>query len=244
MSRRPRDPSGSARAAPGAKNVSTFLVIGLNAMGRTLARELSHRGATVTVADASEARVSRIKNEVGRALVIDTTDRDALRDVHAERFEHVIVCMGHQFEASELTTLALRDVGVEKVTAVATTRQRRDILKALGAVDVVTPGIDKARNLAVELSEELIHSFSYVNTVQGFAEVIVKKRVEVDQAVIAGLRDLGVRFVASRPAVAENHDDAPFEMPGPETIVLKAGDRVLLFGGPDGIVRAAKKKLS
>lgn len=222
-----------------------FLVIGLNAMGRTLARELVKRGVGVAVADASEARVSRIKNEVKNALVIDTTDRDALGDIHADRFDHVIVCMGHQFEASELTTLALRDVGVQNVTAVATTRQRRDILKALGAVDVVTPGIDKARNLAVELSEACIHAFTFVDHAQGVAEVILPNRIEVDRELFSEMEGMGVRWIAMRRiAPSTDEEESTFQLPSFAPQMLKAGDRVLLFGLPDDIVKVVKKKLS
>jgi Trk K+ transport system NAD-binding subunit len=226
--------------------MSNFLVIGLNAMGRTLARELARRGGSVTVADASESRVSRIKNEVKAALVIDTTDKAALADLHAERFDHAVVCMGHQFESSELTTLALRDVGARSVTAVATTKQRRDILRALGATTVVTPGLDTARNLAVELAEESFESFQYADARKGFGTVVLARRQKIDAELVEGMRALGVNLVAvkQRASVAGSDEEPTFAMPAPQGTALAQGDRVLLFGAPDDIVRAVKKKLA
>ena len=174
--------------------MSSFLVIGLNAMGRALTQELSRRGAKVTVADRDDERIGRHKDLVSAALCLDTTDRNALTVLEVEQFDHVIVCMSHRFEEAERSTLALHDLGAKGVTNFATTKGRSDILYAIGAERVVTPGLLQARNLAVTLCEELIESFWFVGDEQGMAEVLVRHELELSAETIGGINRGKVRY--------------------------------------------------
>ncbi|MCA9320029.1 MAG: NAD-binding protein [Planctomycetes bacterium] len=225
---------------------SHILVIGLNTMGRTLARELVRRGSKVTVVDRDRDRTRRIMDEVDHALTFDSTDRRALETLDIAAFDRVVVCMGHAFEAAERTTLALLDFGARSVVNTATTSQRRDILLEIGAHQVLTPGLLQARNLAVELVETTIDSFFFVDHDLGLAEVRLESPLGLDEAALSGVFGPKVRYVGFRRKPAASTDEpAParnaIELGAPNSLV--PGDSVLLFGDPAAVARAARKHL-
>ncbi|HGY91635.1 MAG TPA: TrkA family potassium uptake protein [Planctomycetes bacterium] len=225
--------------------MSHFLVIGLNTMGRTLARELVRRGAEVTAVDKDRDKTRRIMQDVDHVLAFDTTDRRALGSLPIHDFEQIVVCLGHAFEAAERTTLALEDFGAQSIINMATTGQRRDILLAIGADRVLTPGLLQARNLAVELTESLIDAFWFVNREQGLAELTLRTAVELRRDEVDRFFGDKVRFVGVRPPMEPDDDPRKggplFSMPS--DLVLDAGQRLLLFGQPDDIARVARKRL-
>ncbi len=207
-----------------------FLLIGMNSFGRNLARELLVRGHDVVVVDKDEDRINRIRYDVPDAVRFDATDRDALEAFEVTRFDHVVVCMGHLFEAAERATLALVDMGAKGVTNLATTRGRRDILRAIGAERVVAPGLDLARNLAVVLSEKAIGQFVHLDRNQGVAEIAIKKHLVLGPAwselLGPGTRVIGVRR-GGDPDEANGIECS--ELSGRE---FEAGDVLIAFGPP------------
>ena len=224
--------------------MSEFLVIGLSSLGRTLALELVRLGAEVTVADHTAERIDRIKNRVEAALTLDSTDRHAIETLDVARFDHVIVCMAQQFEVAERTTLALLDCGARAVTNVATTSQRGEILRIIGAQRVLTPGLLQARNLAVELTEPTIASFWFVSEEQGMAAVPVPGPVELSAADLPGFFGPKVRYVAVARRTEEADETPAYEPGGADGVNLLAGDSLLVFGRPTDIAQFVKKTLS
>ncbi|MCB9833953.1 MAG: TrkA family potassium uptake protein [Planctomycetes bacterium] len=216
-----------------------FLVIGMNSFGRNLARDLLARGHEVVVVDRDVDRINRIRYDVPDAVRFDATDRDALEAFDVKRFDHVVVCMGHLFEAAERATLALIDVGARAVTNLATTRGRRDILRAIGADRVVAPGLDLARNLAVVLSEKEIISFVYLDRSQGIAELALSRHLnltrEWPELLGPGTRTIGIRRAGRRD------EETPIECSELTGVVLEAGDRIVAFGPPELIAERARK---
>ena len=53
------------------------------------------------------------------AVAADTTDESALRSLGIRNFEHVVVAIGENIQASILTTLMLKEIGVKKITVKA-----------------------------------------------------------------------------------------------------------------------------
>ncbi|MFT7618195.1 MAG: Trk K+ transport system NAD-binding subunit [Planctomycetota bacterium] len=211
--------------------MAAFLVIGLNALGRRLARELHDRGHKVTAADISQDRINRICHEIPSVVRLDTTDRDALKELTVPQFDHVIVCMGHRFEVAERTTLALRDEKAQGVTNVATTEVRAEILRRIGADRVVTPGLDLARNLAVSLDDKRIDRFIFVDDELGFAEIAVNQPITLtddwrdllgDGCVVTGIRREN-----------RSEDSGRAEIANLAGVCLEVGDHLLVYGDPE-----------
>lgn len=136
-------------------------VFGLGRFGSAVARTLSSEGLEVLAVDRDRALVDEIKDDVAEAVSFDVTDREALRRYEVGEMDAVIIGIGDGFEAAVMTTLLCSELGVEKIVCKALTPRQRDVLKLVGAHDVVLPEEQMGRWLA----ENLLHG-SVVNLVE------------------------------------------------------------------------------
>ncbi|HJV31370.1 MAG TPA: TrkA family potassium uptake protein, partial [Bacillales bacterium] len=140
-------------------------VIGMGRFGSSLACELFKEGADILAIDKSPKRIEEIMNDVTHAVVADTTDEHALTELGIRNMDIVVVAIGDDIQASILTVLILKEIGVKHVIAKAVTDPHAKVLTQVGADKVVFPeretGVRIAKNILVpnvldfiELSEE------------------------------------------------------------------------------------------
>ena len=96
-----------------------FVVIGLGRFGGSIVRELVDQGADVMAIDKFADRVDEFASIATQAIVADTTDESVLKSLGIRNFEHVIVAIGEDIQSSILTTLMLKEIGVNKITVKA-----------------------------------------------------------------------------------------------------------------------------
>jgi len=142
-----------------------FVVIGLGRFGGSIVRELIDQGADVMAIDKFSERVDEFAAIATQAIVADTTDESVLKSLGIRNFEHVIVAIGEDIQSSILTTLMLKEIGVNKITVKAQNDYHEKVLRKIGADQVVHPerdmGIRIANNIMsnnvldyLELSDE------------------------------------------------------------------------------------------
>ena len=95
--------------------MARFAVIGLGRFGMSLATHLTEAGAEVVAIDADRRVIENIKDEVTVAVALDATDEHALRAQNLEKVDAAIVCIGESFEANQLATLLLKNIGVKRI---------------------------------------------------------------------------------------------------------------------------------
>lgn len=130
------------------RRTSRVVVIGLGRFGSSLACELARGGYEVLGIDADPRRVQAISEELTHAVVADTTDEDALRQLDVPQFQRAVVGIGSHLEASILTTALLVDFGIPNIWAKATNRQQGRVLERIGAHHVVLPEHDMGERVA------------------------------------------------------------------------------------------------
>ena len=101
------------------KEMSGFVVIGLGRFGRTVAKTLAAQGKEVLVVDTISENVKRIEKYVSGAVVADATGTDVLHSLGVQNFDCVVNCIGDDLQASILTTLICKDLGVKYIVAKA-----------------------------------------------------------------------------------------------------------------------------
>ena len=131
--------------------MARFAVIGLGRFGMSLATHLTEAGAEVVAIDADRRVIENIKDEVTVAVALDATDEHALRAQNLEKVDAAIVCMGESFEANQLATLLLKNIGVKRIIAKANTTTQRHILQLIGADQVISPEEEMGAKLAKRL---------------------------------------------------------------------------------------------
>lgn len=129
-----------------------FAVIGLGRFGASLARRLEELGHIVLGLDAAIAHVQAIADDITSAVVLDPTDEDALREVDIASFHTIIVGLEDDFEATALITANLKSLGIQRLICLAGTGRHRDILRRIGADQVIVSDEDSGNRLAETLA--------------------------------------------------------------------------------------------
>lgn len=128
-----------------------FAVFGLGAFGRQLCMTFMEKGASVIAIDNQGELIERIKDEVTHAIQIDSTDEEALDQVPLEDVETAIVAIGDNVEASILTTALLKRKGIPYILSRAISELHMQVLRQIGADEVVNLEIDEGRRIAQRL---------------------------------------------------------------------------------------------
>ncbi|SMY08075.1 Ktr system potassium uptake protein A [Flavimaricola marinus] len=137
----------------------TFGVVGLGYFGSSVAKELQRFGNHVIGIDISEARVANLAETLSQAMIVDARDDAALRDAGFGDCDTAVVAMGSDLEASILSAMNLKLVGVQTVWAKATTKTHHRILKKLGVDRIVHPEVEIGQHIAQILHNPLLRDY-------------------------------------------------------------------------------------
>ena len=117
----------------------TFAVIGLGGFGMAIVQELINLGKDVIAIDNKPEHIKRISDILPTAFVADSTDEIALNQVGIKDVEYAVVAFGDNLEATILTTVLLKDMGVKHLIVRVDNSQYVNIVKKLGAEEIITP---------------------------------------------------------------------------------------------------------
>lgn len=144
----------------------TYAIIGLGTFGATVARNLSRFGNHVIGIDVDDRRVSAIVDEIGQGLIIDAREDGALREAGIEDIDAALVAMGSDIEASLLSVINLKTLGIKTVWAKATSKNHHRILSKLGVVRVIHPEKEVGEQIAQMMHNPLVRDFMSLGTGQ------------------------------------------------------------------------------
>lgn len=128
-------------------NKKSFAIIGLGQFGRAVLEELVDNGMDVIAIDSDADAVSRVSKLLPTCFVADSTNEEALKELGIKDVDAAIVAYGSNKEASVLTTVLLRELGVERIIVRVDDDYYIPIMKKLGATEVITP--QKAAGIAI-----------------------------------------------------------------------------------------------
>lgn len=133
----------------------TYVVIGLGKFGYHVAKGLAQQGETVIAIDNDEEKIRDIGEFVQDAIVLDSSDPKALQEAGIADAEMAIVSIGENLEASILTVMALKELGIETIFAKAITQVHGQILSKLGAAKVIYPEMESAKKLVKKIVKNM-----------------------------------------------------------------------------------------
>ncbi len=151
----------------------SFAVIGLGQFGRAIVDELIDNGMDVIALDNSEEAISKISKRLPTAFVADSTDEEALKELGINDVDAAIVAYGDNKEASILTTVILRELGVEQIIVRVDDDYYVPIMKKLGATDVITPQKAAGQALANRLGNEDYKDFYRLDAKYSVISIVV-----------------------------------------------------------------------
>jgi trk system potassium uptake protein len=212
-------------------------VIGLGTFGMAVAKELASKGIQVLAIDANEQKVQELSSVVTQSVVADSTDEKTMKELGIQDFETVVVSTGDNREASILTTLILKELGVKHIIVKGLDNLHAKVLQKIGADKIVFPERDMGIKLAEMLKSPNIVEEIELSPEYNMAEVIVPKTFidktirDLDIRVKYKLQVIGIKRKA--PYVKEDGDtDFKEELmiaPAP-TEILQDGDTLVIIG--------------
>jgi trk system potassium uptake protein TrkA len=213
---------------------SEFAVIGLGRFGRAVVKTLVAKGFSVLGVDRDQKAVQAVLETCTQAVVLDSTNEDALRELGIDAFDTVVVAIGADFESNLITTVALKAIGVERVICKALSTRQKDILLRVGASEVVEPEADAGRELGLELAApNLLDRIPL-----GDGHTIIELRVpsSLDGKTLAEV-DFRNRFGATVMAAKHGNDIVVAPL---GTYVMQEGHVLVVLGETDQVVELEK----
>lgn len=165
-----------------------FAIIGMGRFGSSVAKTLSQLGFEVLAIDHREETVQEVSAFVTHAVQADSTDEEALRALGIRNFDVVVVAIGEDIQASILTTLILKEMGIAKIIVKAVNDLHGKVLKKIGADKVVYPERDMGQRVAHHLISSNIIDYIELSADYSIVEIKVS-----NQMIGKSLKQLDIR---------------------------------------------------
>ena len=143
----------------GFKVKKEFAVIGLGTFGMSVVDTFLKYNVSVMVLDTDEEKIRKVANRVDYACTIDTTDEESLANSGIKNVDEVIVCIGSNIEGCIMTVMALKNIGVPKITVKSDNDKLTSVLTNLGIGDIVAPEKEYGQMLAKRKMHQLVTDF-------------------------------------------------------------------------------------
>ena len=148
------------------------VVIGLGRFGTSTARTLHELGFEVTAIDLGERQVAEASAFTTLAAQGDGTDEELLRSLAVDRSHYGVVAQAESLEASALSTLLLKRLGVPWVVAKAGSLLHGELLRRVGADRIVFPERDAGVRLGHSLTVRYINDYIPLSPFTGVAKLV------------------------------------------------------------------------
>jgi trk system potassium uptake protein TrkA len=209
-----------------------FAVIGMGNFGYYLGRHLYEKGHEVIALDINKNQVQKSKDIVSQAVVADATDREALESLGISQVDAAVVCIGTRMQASILATLHVKELGVKRILAKATSEEHGRILKKVGASEIIFPEKDLAIGVATRLDNPNI--LDYLPFIEGYS---IAELAPPKEFVGKSLKDLdlinrfSIQVLAIKEIVPERFTQIPTG-----AFLVKDSDALIVLG-PDEVLK-------
>ena len=215
-----------------------FAVIGLGRFGGSICKELTELGMDVMVIDKSEDKVNEYANLVSHAVVGNSVDETVLKSLGIRNFDHVIVAIGEDIQASILTTLILKELGVSHITVKAQNDYHEKVLKKIGADTIVHPERDMGKRIAHNIVSNNV--LDYLELSDEHSIVEIKASQKLDGRTMLDL-DIRARYGITIVAIKRGQE---INVSPQATELIKENDILIVIGADSDINRFEKKVMS
>jgi len=213
-----------------------FAVIGLGRFGLSVAKTLTEQGCQVLAIDKEEELVQDASEFVTEAVQVDSTDEKSLKAVGINNVDVAIVGIGTDLEASILTTLTLKEMGVKEIVSRAVTEEHGKVLEKVGATKVVFLERDMGMRVANSLISPSIIEHIYLSP-----EFSIMETMAPQAFMGRSIGDLDIRAKYGLTIIGVRKKEQPNNKVGELNIspkadyVIKQGDVLILLGSNENL---------
>jgi trk system potassium uptake protein len=207
----------------------SYAVIGLGRFGTSIASKLYDAGQEVMGIDINNELVDDSKISLTHAVVLDSTDEESLKSVGIRNFDYAIVAIGNDMQASILTVMVLKEIGVKRVIAKALNKRHGQLLEKVGADWVIHPERDMGERVAHQLLSPNVLNYIELSKEYNIEEIIIPSSMKEKS-----LRELDLRAKYNVNAIAILSNENLIISPSPDQII-RNGDKLVVIGPRDDL---------
>lgn len=180
-------------------NSKLYVVIGLGNFGTAVATTIANAGVDVIVVDKDPLAVQEIAEVVPHAVCADSRDIEMLKEAGVRDADVAILSMGSSLEASVITILNLKELGVPTIIAKANNERYKFVMESIGADTVIQPENEMGQRVGISLINPKITDIYQVTSDFIIMEIKVpelwqgRKISELNLREIYGVNIIGIR---------------------------------------------------
>ena len=215
--------------------MKSVLIIGMGRMGRHLAHKLIQLGNDVMVVDKNAALIESLSDRFTDSSICDCTNEAVIRSLGVDNFDICFVTIGEDFQASLVVTSLLKKYGARKIIAKTNQDIQSDLLRIIGADEVIYPEVEVAEKLAVRCNANNIFDYIPMPGEYAIYEIAIlpqwagKTVVEVDVR-----RKHQINIMAIKNGEETNVNFGP-------DYCFRENDHIVVIGRSDEVFRLAAK---
>ena len=203
-----------------------YAVIGLGLFGSSIVNALLEHDQEVLVIDKNENRVNEFRDRATEAIVADTQNELALKQLGIGNFDNVFVAIGTDLEASIMTTMICEELGVKHLVCKAENGRHAKVLERLGADEVIQPERDMGQRIALHVMEPKI-----LNDLKLKGELsVIEFELTNPKLFNKTLKELNLTNRYKISVIALSHADEEGAIIPNQSTITKPGDIVTIIG--------------
>lgn len=216
--------------------MKSILVIGMGRLGRHLATKMLELGNEVMVIDKDPDVIESLSQAHSDANIGDCTNENVIMALGVESFDICFVTIDSDFQSSLVVTSLLKTHGAQMIVSTAKRDIQADLLKKIGADEVVYPEREIAEKLAVRYNSSNIFDFIKLTPEYAIYEIPTPE-VWTGKTIAS----LGVRQHYKVNIIAIKKGNTLNTMPGPD-YVFKSDDHIIVIGKAGDVFRLSSEK--
>ena len=206
------------------------VVIGLGRFGASIARELYQMGHDVLGIDLDERNVQEMLGHVTYAVRADATNETVLKELGVSNFDVGLVAIGSDIQASILTTVILKDLGISFIITRAVNELHGQTMERIGADKVIYPEQEMGRRLAHIGFEPGVQDYMEVAPNYGITRLRPPEQIVKHTLEEAGLARPSDKYGVAVLAIKRGRDC--YLVPAKDE-VIKPGDILIVAGNSE-----------
>ncbi len=213
----------------------SVLIIGMGRFGRHLALRMLDLGNDVMIIDKDASLIDMMSPKCPDANIGDCTNENVLKALGVHAFDICFVTIGEDFQSSLVITSLLKALGAKCVVAKANQDIQADLLRKIGADEVIYPEKEIAEKVAIRYNSDNIFDFIPLTSDYSIYEVPVLKDWAGKTIVEVNVRkNYNISIVAIKNGTTLN------PVPGPD-YVFSRDDHIVVIGKASDVFKITSK---
>ncbi|MEB2773953.1 TrkA family potassium uptake protein [Algoriphagus sp. D3-2-R+10] len=153
-----------------------YIIVGIGNFGGYLAKRLTNLGHEVIGVDSSESKIELIKDSITHSIVMDATDKAAVKNLPIKDTDVVIIAIGEDIGASIMSTAIFKQLKSKRIIGRAINDLHETVIQAIGIDEIIHPEEETADRLAKRLQMKGVLDSLEISDEYNIVEVKVPKR--------------------------------------------------------------------